>query len=232
MKSNVLLMLLIGSNAFCQTPQLPFTFEELDLLETANTYTTCDESGKPMELISAMRIEINGRTCLENGLNVYLPMEKVKEFKKPTWYRWDPSVKTWKKQTLPINYISPDGKSGFNVILKCPGIYAFFEPLQGSTNKIELIAPKKMHVVKLKICQEAPFICVEMKNKKDGEFPIIPFGELKFDARITITYLEKGKEKSIDMLAGAMYDFENASERNVKTLQYKPSKTQTLFSSN
>jgi len=232
MKSSVLLLLLTGCNAFCQTPQLPFTFVELDLQETANTYTTCDESGKPMELISAMRIDINGRTCLENGLPVYLPMEKAKEFKKPTWFRWDPSAKTWKKQTLPSNYSLPDGKSGFIVILNCPGIYAFFEPIQVSTNKIEFIAPKKMHVVKFKISQEAPFICLEVKSKKDGEFPIIPFGELKFDARITLTYLEKGKEKTIEMLAGAMNDLENASEKNVKTLQYKPNKTQTLLSSN
>jgi hypothetical protein len=101
MKTSLYLMLLIGCNALCQTPQLPFTFVELDLMETASKYTTCDENGKPMELISAMRIDINGRTCLDNGLPVFLPMEKIKEFKKPTWYRWDPSIKSWKKQTLP-----------------------------------------------------------------------------------------------------------------------------------
>ena len=226
-------MLLIGGTAFCQTPpQLPFTFVELDLLETASTYTTCDENGKPMELISAMRIDINGRTCLDNGLPVFLPMEKSKEFKKPTWYRWDPSIKSWKKQTLPDNNSSADRKTGFNVILKCPGVYAFFDTGTIGENNIEFKTPNKMDVVKFKITQEAPFICMEVKRKKDGEFPVIPFGELKFDAKITITYLEKGAEKSIDMLAGAMYSFDDATEEKVKTLHFRPGKTQTLITSN
>lgn len=232
MKNSLYLMLLIGGTAFCQTPQLPFTFVELDLLETASEYTTCDENGKPMELISAMRIDVNGRTCLDNGLPVFLPMEKSKEFNKPTWYRWDPSIKTWKKQILLDNYSSTNGKSGFNVILKCPGIYAFFDTGNTITNKIKFKIPNKLDVVKFKITQETPFFCMEVKRKKDGEFPVIPFGELKFDAKITITYLEKGTEKSIDMLAGAMYSFDDATEKKVKTLHYKPGKTQTLITSN
>lgn len=232
MKISLFVMLIFGGNVFCQDPQLPFTFTVLDLLETASTYTTCDDNGKPMELISALRIDINGRTCLDNGLPVFLQLEKVKEFKKPTWYRWEPAAKNWKKQEVPQGYNSMEGKPEFNVIIKCPGIYAFFEPIPVVQYKIEFKSPKKMNVVKYKITQEAPFICLEIKPKKDGEFPKIPLRTLKFDALITITYLEKGKEKSIDMLAGALYDFTQSAEDIIKTLQYKPGKTQTLFTSN
>ena len=197
--------------------------------EFEKNFTTQDEKGEPMILVSAMRIVIHAKRCFDKGFTVNLPIERKKEFNQPGWYCWNPVKKCWIKDAVPVIVNQQySGRSGFKVVVKCPGVYAFFDhPI--STEKGLLIKPPgKSEIVNAQIIQSDPPMIVTLTPKLLGKEIKVPVCDLQYTAIVRLTLKENGKQRETEYLVGAVCDLsESPNAEGYREIRLKTTNEET-----
>lgn len=220
-KAIILLMLVCIGRPYAQEA---FRIETLPNASVLQAYPTADEKGRPMELITAVKVVLHKKQCPPKGVPVTLVSESKKEFIKPLLYRWDPATKVWvKEQSLKV--LSGKKVRHFVTSVRCPGIYGVFDAVPPAETGLLLSMPADAALRSVKIIQQSPAMSYYWEGQGVRELKI-PFGALQFDAEITLTWEQKGTRREGVFLAGALGDFNEAPQPGQpRTLKLKPGKT-------
>jgi hypothetical protein len=223
MKTKAIILLMLACIGR-QHAQETFRIECLSNASVIQAYPTTDEKGKPLELITAVKVVLNKKQCLPRGIPITLVSERKKEFLKPLLYRWDPAAKSWvKEQALTV---LPGNKTrNFKTSVRCPGIYGVFDAVPPTETGLVLSVPSDAALRSVKIIQQEPAMSYYWEEQGGRELKI-PFGALQFDAEIKIAWDEKGVRREGVFLAGALGDFnETLQPGQPRELKLKPGKT-------
>jgi hypothetical protein len=212
--------------------QNKFVVKSLQNSEALKQYSTIDESGNALELLSALVVSLNQKECDPKGIPLLLKSNEKKEYHRPALYCWNSMLKCWKKSAA-VQKINDKGKVTYQATINCPGTYAFLDATGSLEKRVLVSLPSKSKIKKARIVQQSPAYSVAWEGKATNEIEL-PFGPLQFDAVLEITWEEAGVNKSANYLCGALTRIEEIPQAGeIRKLEVKPGKTveyqSTLF---
>lgn len=231
MKFSCLIIISILPSMFALA-QNKFVVKSLQNSEALKQYSTIDESGNALELLSALVVSLNQKECDPKGIPLLLKSNEKKEYNRPALYCWNSMLKCWKKSEA-VQKINDNGKVTYQATVNCPGTYAFLDATGSSEKRVLVTLPSKSKIKKARIVQQSPAYSVAWEGKAANEIEL-PFGPLQFDAVLDITWEEAGVNKTASYLCGALTHIEDIPQAGeVRKLEVKPGKTiehqSTLF---
>jgi hypothetical protein len=234
MKNELMLLLFIfGGKAI--NAQNNFEVKSIPNAELLEQYPTCDESGKALELLSAVQVNLHQKECDPKGIPLHLKSADKREYTRPALYCWNPVLQHWKKaETLQKSKVGE--LAVFSSTIRCPGLYAFFDVGSAFEKGVLVSMPSKCAIRSVRIIQQTPAYSVFWEGKGTNELKL-PFGPLQFDALLEISWEEAGNLKHAKYLCGALSRIDELPEAGTpRKLEIKPGKTiefqSALFTNN
>ncbi|MFN5370358.1 MAG: hypothetical protein ACK5B6_02750 [Bacteroidia bacterium] len=221
-----LLMVLPGAMLHAQNY---FEVKSLENSDVLNQYVTIDEAGNPLELLAALKVQINNKECDKQGVPLYLKSAEKKEYNRPKLYCWNPMARCWQKSVEVQKMAGKDGPM-YSANVKCPGIYAFFDSGINTAEKGVIITmPTRCAIRSVRLIQQVPAFANYWEGKGTNELKL-PFGPLQFDALLDISWEENGTLHQSKFLCGALTKVDAAPEGQYRTLEIKPGKSVEFLS--
>ena len=223
MKAIHLIALLIFNGLFAQA-QNKFVVKSLQNAEVLSQYSTRDESGKTLELLAAVRVDLNQKECDSRGVPLLLKSNAKKEYARPALYCWNPIHRCWKKSSV-LQKTIDNNKTIYNTMVYCPGVYAFLDAPVSVEKRVIVALPSKCTIKNVRLIQQSPAYSAFEEGKGSNELEL-SFGPLQFDAVIEVTWDEAGSTKTAKYLCGALTRIdETPTAGEPRRLEIKPGKT-------
>jgi hypothetical protein len=141
-------------------------------------------------------------------------MESKKEYENAGWYMWHAAKNCWVKEETPQKTTFSLGGSGYTVLVKCPGTYAYFEQRKSPEKGIELKTFGDVKIKEVHFSQQFPSAVFHQSFEKSIEEIKIPTNDLQFNGRIQLTLEENGKLSKKEFLVGALVDLTDEPQDN------------------
>ena len=214
MKYTMLINLLFPVLLIAQGDTPKIEYRKIDFSEIDESFNTINEKGQSMILISALDVKIHSKRCYDKGFRVNLPMESKKEYENAGWYMWHAAKNCWVKEETPQKTTFSLGGSGYTVLVKCPGTYAYFEQRKSPEKGIELKTFGDVKIKEVHFSQQFPSAVFHQSFEKSIEEIKIPTSDLQFNGRIQLTLEENGKLSKKEFLVGALVDLTDEPQDN------------------
>ena len=214
MKYTILINLLFPVLLIAQGDTPKIEYRKIEFSEIDESFNTINEKGQSMILISALDIKIHSKRCYDKGFRVNLPMESKKEYENAGWYMWHAAKNCWVKEETPQKTTFSLGGSGYTVLVKCPGTYAYFEQRKSPEKGIELKTFGDVKIKEVHYSQQFPSAVFHQSFEKSIEEIKIPTNDLQFNGRIQLTLEENGKLSKKEFLVGALVDLTDEPQDN------------------
>ncbi len=214
MKYTMLINLLFPVLLIAQGDTPKIEYRKIDFSEIDESFNTINEKGQSMILISALDVKIHSKRCYDKGFRVNLPMESKKEYENAGWYMWHAAKNCWVKVETPQKTTFSLGGSGYTVLVKCPGTYAYFEQRKSPEKGIELKTFGDVKIKEVHFSQQFPSAVFHQSFEKSIEEIKIPTSDLQFNGRIQLTLEENGKLSKKEFLVGALVDLTDEPQDN------------------
>jgi len=223
MKAIHLIALLIFNGLFAQA-QNKFLVKSLQNTEVLSQYSTRDESGKTLELLAAVQVDLNQKECDSRGVPLLLKSNTKKEYSRPALYCWNPIHRCWKKSSV-LEKTNDNNNTIYNAMVTCPGVYAFLDAPVSLEKRVIVALPSKCTIKNVRLIQQSPAYAVFGEGKGTNELEL-SFGPLQFDAVMEVTWEEAGSTKTAKYLCGALTRIDEApNPGEPRRLEIKPGKT-------
>lgn len=214
MKYTILINLLFPVLLTAQGDTPKIEYRKIEFSEIDESFNTINEKGQSMILISALDVKIHSKRCYDKGFRVNLPMESKKEYENAGWYMWHAAKNCWVKEETPQKTTFSLGGSGYTVLVKCPGTYAYFEQRKSPEKGIELKTFGDVKIKEVHFSQQFPSAVFHQSFEKSIEEIKIPTNDLQFNGRIQLTLEENGKLSKKEFLVGALVDLTDEPQDN------------------
>jgi len=214
MKYTILINLLFPVLLIAQGDTPKIEYRKIEFSEIDESFNTINEKGQSMILISALDVKIHSKRCYDKGFRVNLPMESKKEYENAGWYMWHAAKNCWVKEETPQKTTFSLGGSGYTVLVKCPGTYAYFEQRKSPEKGIELKTFGDVKIKEVHYSQQFPSAVFHQSFEKSIEEIKIPTNDLQFNGRIQLTLEENGKLTKKEFLVGALVDLTDEPQDN------------------
>lgn len=214
MKYTILINLLFPVLLIAQGDTPKIEYRKIEFSEIDESFNTINEKGQSMILISALDVKIHSKRCYDKGFRVNLPMESKKEYENAGWYMWHAAKNCWVKEETPQKTTFSLGGSGYTVLVKCPGTYAYFEQRKSPEKGIELKTFGDVKIKEVHFSQQFPSAVFHQSFEKSIEEIKIPTNDLQFNGRIQLTLEENGKLSKKEFLVGALVDLTDEPQDN------------------
>ena len=214
MKYTILINLLFPVLLIAQGDTPKIEYRKIEFSEIDESFNTINEKGQSMILISALDVKIHSKRCYDKGFRVNLPMESKKEYENAGWYMWHAAKNCWVKEETPQKTTFSLGGSGYTVLVKCPGTYAYFEQRKSPEKGIELKTFGDVKIKEVHYSQQFPSAVFHQSFEKSIEEIKIPTNDLQFNGRIQLTLEENGKLSKKEFLVGALVDLTDEPQDN------------------
>lgn len=209
--------------------QNSFEVKSLDKSEVLKNYVTIDESGKPLELLAAVKVNLNTKACDTTGIPLYLKSAAKKEYKRPKLYCWNTLLRCWQNSSE-VQKSTNSNEPIYAANVKCPGIYAFFDSAVHNDEKgVVVTMPPRCAIRSVRLVQQQPAFANFWEGKGSNEVKL-PFGPLQFDALLDISWEENGTLHQSKFLCGALTKVDEAPKEQFRTLEVKPGKSVEFLS--
>ena len=195
-----------------QTPKIDY--RKIEFSEINESFNTINDKGEAMILIAALDVKIHSKRCYDKGFRVNLPMETKKEYEHAAWYMWHAAKNCWVKDEIPQKTTFSLGGSGYTVLVKCPGMYAYFEQKKSAEKGIELKTFGDVKIKEVHFYQQFPSVVFHQSFEKSVEEIKIPTSDLQFNGRIQLTLEENGQLSKKEFLVGALVDLTDEAQDN------------------
>lgn len=214
MKYIILINLLFPVLLIAQGDTPKIEYRKIDFSEIDESFNTINEKGQSMILISALDVKIHSKRCYDKGFRVNLPMESKKEYENAGWYMWHAAKNCWVKEETPQKTTFSLGGSGYTVLVKCPGTYAYFEQRKSPEKGIELKTCADTKVKEVHFSQNFPQVVFHQTFEQPVSEIKIPTNDLQFNGKIVLTLEENGKLTKKEFLVGALVDLSEEPQEN------------------
>jgi hypothetical protein len=214
-----------------ETPKIEY--RKIEFSEISENFNTLNEKGEAMILLAALDVKIHSKRCYDKGFRVNLPMDNKKEFEKAGWYMWHVAKNCWVKDEIPQKTTFSLGGSGFTVLVKCPGTYAYFEQKKSSEKGIELETFGDVKIKNVHFIQEFPQVVFHQTFEHPVSEIKIPTSDLQFNGKVILTLTENGVLSKKEFLVGALVDLsEDPKDNGFRFVKLKSDKLQLTLLTN
>ena len=214
MKCAIIINILFPVLLFAQGETPKIDYRKIEFAEIDESFNTINDKGDAMVLISAIDVKIHSKRCYDQGFRVNLPMESKKEYEHAGWYMWSPAKNCWVKDETPQKTTFSLGGSGYTVLVKCPGMYAYFEQKKSAEKGIELKTFGDVKIKEVHFSQQFPHVVIHQSFEKSLDEIKIPTSDLQFNGRIELTLEENGQLSKKEFLVGALVDLTDEPQDN------------------
>ena len=214
MKFVIIINILFPALLIAQGDTPKIEYRKVDFSEIDESFNTINEKGQSMILISALDVKIHSKRCYDQGFRVNLPMESKKEYEHAGWYMWNAAKNCWVKDDTPQKTTFSLGGSGYTVLVKCPGLYAYFEQKKSAEKGIELKTFGDVKIKEVHFSQQFPSVVFHQSFDKSQEEIKIPTSDLQFNGRIQLTLEDNGILMKKEFLVGALVDLTDEPQDN------------------
>ncbi|MFN5318253.1 MAG: hypothetical protein ACK5CY_05390 [Bacteroidia bacterium] len=229
MKYFVHMVLLLALSSILKA-QNNFEVKSLSIKEALDKYSSIDDGGKSLELLSVVSVRLNQKECDPLGMPLMLENKSKKEFKNLALYRWNPMNNCWNKENTPTEVKYGD-RTSYSAQITCPGTYAYMNYEKQKEKGLLIELPKGAEIKSVKITQQNPAYSIT-KNGNDKSTIDIPFGPLVFDAIVSLSYEYEGRLLEENYLAGSLTQTDEIIESgDYRKLTVKPGKSLKLNAS-
>jgi hypothetical protein len=180
-------------------PYKTLTFEEA----TAGRHTM-DEKGRPLQMITALNVDMDTLLCLDRPQQIFCPPTKKGRACVAALYRWDVPTDRWLKTSGNLRPTAMGSHSYYVFFVQCRGVYALMQEPEVKGETV-LNVPKGFKVEHLVWWQDNLQMAARIfPDAKTGKWRI-PCNSVSALARIEGTFTDaRGQRYSLHTTAGML----------------------------